>query len=394
MIYRMVNEERMPQVEDLWDYCFEHKDEPFFQYYFNEYCGKDNMVIGAFEEIGDTEKLRSMLHINPYMLNIRGVKQIAPYIVGVATAPEARGQHLFRPLLETALEVLRAQNMTFVTLMPIYAGIYLPYQFSYCYYRHQYKMPLAQLQPGAYGDGLAVEHIALDSAVLAPLYAKLTAAYNGVPERTPFQWNKLLSVHKLEKVQCAVVYRDGESQGYMLYSVADEVFTVIELLAADQQVRNRLLHYAALHQSSAKEFVWLAEAWDKSYLSFADQSRTGSVAPFMMARCLDARRALSQLVVPKTAVDGSVVLLLTDNVIERNNHLLKIDIAPEVVEVHSTMEAEEITMDMGTFTQMYFGTFTATELWEAGKIKATSLHKLQLLDELFPKCRTYINEYF
>ena len=30
MIYRMVNEERMPQVEDLWDYCFEHKDEPFF----------------------------------------------------------------------------------------------------------------------------------------------------------------------------------------------------------------------------------------------------------------------------------------------------------------------------------------------------------------------------
>lgn len=394
MIYRMVNEERMPQVEDLWDYCFEHKDEPFFQYYFNEYCGKDNMVIGAFEEIGDTEKLRSMLHINPYMLNIRGVKQIAPYIVGVATAPEARGQHLFRPLLETALEVLRAQNMTFVTLMPIYAGIYLPYQFSYCYYRHQYKMPLAQLQPGAYGDGLAVEHIALDSAVLAPLYAKLTAAYNGVPERTPFQWNKLLSVHKLEKVQCAVVYRDGEAQGYMLYSVADEVFTVIELLAADQQVRNRLLHYAALHQSSAKKFIWLAEAWDKSYLSFADQSLTGSIAPFMMARCLDARRALSQLVVPKTVAGGSVVLLLTDNVIERNNHLLKIDIAPEVLEVHSTMEAEEITMDMGTFTQMYFGTFTATELWEAGKIKAASLHKLQLLDELFPKCRTYINEYF
>ena len=89
-----------------------------------------------------------------------------------------------------------------------------------------------------------------------------------------------------------------------------------------------------------------------------------------------------------------MVLLLTDNVIERNNHLLKIDIAPEVLEVHSTMEAEEITMDMGTFTQMYFGTFTATELWEAGKIKAASLHKLQLLDELFPKCRTYINEYF
>ena len=31
------------------------------------------------------------------------------YIVGVATAPEYRGRHLFAPLLETAFSVLRRQ---------------------------------------------------------------------------------------------------------------------------------------------------------------------------------------------------------------------------------------------------------------------------------------------
>ena len=51
-------------------------------------------------------------------------------------------------------------------------------------------------------------------------------------------------------------------------------------------------------------------------------------------------------------------------------------------------------MDMGTFTQLYFGAFSAMELWEAGRIKCSDVRKLQLLDELFPKCRTYNTEYF
>jgi predicted acetyltransferase len=143
MTYRVVNEARMPQVMDLWDYCFEKKDDPFYQWYFAEYCGKNNMVIGGFDE---QDKLQNMLHLNPYMLNLRGTQQLTPYIVGVATAPECRGQHLFRPLLETAFEVLRSQNFPFALLMPINAGIYLPYEFSFCYYRHKYDMPLEKLQ--------------------------------------------------------------------------------------------------------------------------------------------------------------------------------------------------------------------------------------------------------
>ena len=85
MIYRVVNAERMPQVEELWDYCFEKRQEPFFQYYFNEYVGKNNMVIGGFEKFGPAdaegkqrEKLRTMVHVNPYMLRIRGEEQLTP----------------------------------------------------------------------------------------------------------------------------------------------------------------------------------------------------------------------------------------------------------------------------------------------------------------------------
>lgn len=406
MIYRVVNEERMPQVAELWDYCFEKRQEPFFQYYFQEYCGKNNMVIGGFEKVGPVdengkqrEKLRTMVHVNPYMLRIRGQERLTPYLVGVATAPEARGQHAFGPLLQTSFEVLRSEGFTFATLMPIYAGIYLPYEFAYCYFGLHYKMPLVDLArelAGAAGKELVVEREHLSKELLAPLYAKLTSQYNGVPVRTDFQWRKLLTVHGLEGMQCAVVYREGEACGYMFYYISEGCFTVHELLTDGYDVRNRLLQYAAMHQSAAKEFSWIAPAWDKTYLGFADQSLAPQVHPFMMARCLDARKALSELAAPQGAVSGDVVLLLTDKVIDRNNHLLKLYVDAGSVEVKSTIEQEEVIMDMGAFTQLYFGAFTATELWEAGRIrvKAGTEEKLALLDSLFPKQRNFINEYF
>lgn len=134
------------------------------------------MVIGGFDKVGEEEKLRTMLHVNPYMLHLRGQDMLVPYLVGIATAPEARGQHLLRPLLETAFEVLRSQGFPFVTLMPISAGIYLPYEFAYCYYRHEYKMPLAKLQPAAIGDDLSAERLDLVSLLQSVTEEKLSLA--------------------------------------------------------------------------------------------------------------------------------------------------------------------------------------------------------------------------
>lgn len=391
MIFRMINEQWMPQVMDLWDYSFEKKDEPFYQWYFSEFCGKDNMVIGGFDE---RDRLLNMLHLNPYMLQIRGFELLTPYIVGVATAPQARGSHLFKPLLKTTFDILRTQSIPFVLLMPIYAGIYQPYQFAYCYFRHQYSMQLSQLRMAAASGGLKVEYLPLNKEILSKIYYNITKQWHAVPKRTDFQWNKLLKVHGLEYVRCAVCYRQEEPAGYMLYQLKEGCFTVLELLAGSQQVKNRLLQYAAQHKSEAVTFNWLAESWDKTYLQFTDQQLSGSLQPFMMARCIDARLALSKLPVNSSISDGSVNVLLTDNVIDGNNHLLKLTAAEGKITAGSTTEQEDVTMDMGAFTQMYFGAFTASELAEAGLADCTDADKLQVLDGMFSKCRNFINEYF
>ena len=44
MDFRIINDETLPKIMELWDYCFEKNDTPFFKWYFNEYCLKENMV--------------------------------------------------------------------------------------------------------------------------------------------------------------------------------------------------------------------------------------------------------------------------------------------------------------------------------------------------------------
>jgi predicted acetyltransferase len=92
MEYKMVTPANLPQVMALWDYCFEKAGTPFFEWYFREYCLKNNLVLGGFAE--KTGQLANMLHLNPYNVLLRGRKEAMPYIVGVATAPGARGRHL------------------------------------------------------------------------------------------------------------------------------------------------------------------------------------------------------------------------------------------------------------------------------------------------------------
>ena len=177
MEFNKISEQDRMQVEELWDYCFEKREEPFFQYYFQHYCFEQNTVWGAQQE----GRLQSMLHLNPYVLALRGREQNIPYVVGVATAEAARGKHLMGELLQACFSALRKQGTDFVYLMPIYAGIYLPYGFSFCYERLKYswakgQLSLPELKQAREGCSISAGNIsAADSRleeVLGELYSK------------------------------------------------------------------------------------------------------------------------------------------------------------------------------------------------------------------------------
>ena len=120
------------------------------------------------------------------------------------------------------------------------------------------------------------------------------------------------------------------------------------------------------HLSDAANFEWLAEPGNLAYLDFAGSTYSGSLKPFMMARCINIRKALELLPVPQN-VSGEAVLLITDKFLPLNNGLLKITAQNGALTQASTIENEEIAMDSAAFTQLYFGTFSFEELVRAGK---------------------------
>lgn len=344
MIFRVVNEKRFPKVKELWSQCFEKQGTPFFEYYFNEYCLKNNTVLGGFDE---QDNLLTMLHLNPYMLRIRGAEILTPYIVGVATQEKARGKHLLGELLQMAFQILRSQNFPFVFLMPIAGEIYTPYDFAFVDFRQEYD--LAKIHGNSQYQ---LQKIEPAQKVLAPLYETFTKECNSVL-RTDFQWNKLLSVAKAENTQCELIKKNGKNCGYLFI---------------DKD--NKVTEYINLHNEA-----------------------TGDVKPFMMARCIDVRVALAKLNVMQCP-ECSFTILVGDDFIEENNHLLQITIQDGKLSFESTDLAEDFAMDIGVFTQLYFGVKDVLEFVEQGEILVNNSLKLAALSRLLPKRKTYINEYF
>lgn len=383
MRFRFAKSEDMDQVEALWDYCFEKREEPFFQYYFGQYSGKENKIYGAFLETAEGERLQSMVHLNPYKVRINGQEIELPYLVGVATAEEARGHHLMGEMLKHLFQEPEIRQLPFVFLMPINAGIYLPYDFAFTHCRHEYKVPSRAVEPLKAGEGISLKGKVSelsDEAVLAPLYKACTMEYNGVNLRPHKQWEKLLTVCRQEGMQLVVAYENGEQPaGYMLYHIADGTLEIFEMLYQDTGVRNALLRQAAsiAQQTEGCENIhWLAPVEDKAYLAFKDQSHTGSLAPFMMFRVINREAAIKMC-----QGDRHIVTEKCDN---------DSPMSQDNIALMETLNK----LSIASLTQLLMGTFTATELWEEGKIKDISTEERNLLDKVFSKKKNWINEYF
>ena len=87
-------------------------------------------------------------------------------------------------------------------------------------------------------------------------------------------------------------------------------------------------------------------------------------------------------------------MYVRDDVINLNNVLVKITVTPEGLLLDNSVDIPDVTMDIETLTQLYFGTFSVRRLLNNGKILVEQENLISLLEILFPVKNNYINEYF
>lgn len=112
----------------LWEEAFSEDSQSFDDYYFQEKL-KDNRIL-VLEEAG---RIDSMIHLNPYLLQVKNFRWRVDYLVGVATGKNCRHRGYMRRLLTQMMADMRAEEMPFCFLMPADEAIYRPFGFTYIY---------------------------------------------------------------------------------------------------------------------------------------------------------------------------------------------------------------------------------------------------------------------
>lgn len=140
MIKYLSNNEK-DNTRIIWENIFQEDTKKFLDYYYT-YKNSDNKILCKYVD----EKIVSMLHLNPYKLNINNKEFLSYYIVAVATLPEHRKKGYMGELLNKSLNDMYKENVPFTFLRPAKKEIYLPFDFEYIYNHNYLELNNCNLQ--------------------------------------------------------------------------------------------------------------------------------------------------------------------------------------------------------------------------------------------------------
>jgi len=388
MKFGLIGAEHDPTVRLLWAYCFE-SHEPFYSWYFREYYRREN-TLGALEN----GKLLSCLQLIPYKIFLRGKVFNTSYIVGVASLPEARRGGLVGQLLKASLEEMDKREQAVSLLMPFKGQFYYPYQWSFCYYHYKYTIPLEELKSVAktYGCFLPVQD-KKEIPQLNKVYNIFVGGKNGYILRSSENWRLLLEEHLGEKGYTYLLQEADSPQGYILYYLKDNKFIVREMAYTSFKAQKALLQFIYNHRSQVEMLDWHAPINDYIHFFLPDPQKGITLYPFLMARIVNVKRALTALSYPQ-AINQVLVIKVEDDLASWNDQTFSWQIKNEKAEIEVVDHKPQLIISVDALSQLYFGTVGAQELYCQERLKVTDEKYVKLLTEIFPCCNNYINEYY
>lgn len=388
MVQRILNEKDRSEVESLWDYCFEKKETPFFQWFFKNSFRFDR-TIGSFEE----DRLKSMLNLAPYLVTLRGNVYPSSYIVGVATWPEYRGKGEVRRLLAEALTKMDEWDEPFAILMPSRPEFYFPFDFRLYHYHLKYRVPMDEIRLLVDKSGTYREATVEDISKLNQLYERTFSVYDGRALRNRRKWLDWLEGTWSEggKAYLLLESTGGEPEGYLFYHLENNTFKITDWAAISQKARFRLMQFAYQHRAQAEQVEWDAPLDDPfQYLLPVTKDRIFYL-PFMTARIVNLQKLLPSLELP---FEGRIIMEVKDSLVENNQGTFLWQFQNGMGSVEKTEEPAGLKITIGGLSQWVFGQMNSRTLSQAGFLEILSQEQAEYLDRCLPLCAAYINEYF
>lgn len=356
----------------LWEKVFAEDSKKFLDYYYFIKT-RDNQIY-MIEEDG---AIRSMLHLNPYVLQVEEEQFRCHYIIAVATEAEYRKRGYMGELLRASMMDMYARKEPFTFLMPAAEAIYTPYDFRFVYKQNQAELLGKEGSPGVELKDAEIG----DAAEMAEFFRKYFAsAYQVYAIRDENYYQTMIFEQISENGGVRLMKQGGRIVGMFAY-------------AREKRVEIREPLYLPEYEEEFQKIVYELRAGEESpikILAAGGEEKTTKV-PVIMVRILHLQTLLESMHVKAgEKLDCSFAVL--DTIITANSRVWKLRGGGDnpAIQVQETEDSQGV-LTISALTSLLFGYKTLEEICGEEDVivseeLACELRKIQPLE------RVYLNE--
>lgn len=406
MEVRLLKQQEHGKTRLLWEKVFQEDSKAFLDYYYF-FKTRENSVYVVEED----EEIRSMLHLNPFLIQVGEGQFDGRYIIAVATEESYRKRGYMGMLLRKAMQAMYQEKQPFTFLMPAAEAIYTPYDFRFVYDQNVWKYTAVEKQEQ---KSLPVSEAGIgDGADLAAFFMEyFSERFQIYAVRDEQYYQTMLFEQQSENGGIAILKRSEKIVGCFLYGDEDglEIREPLYLKEYETEFWAAVGKVCEKHgQKEALVYAGISEEEKIGTVEFQKQK------PTIMVRILHLE-SLLRLLKTKAGEQIDCSFAVLDSILTQNSRVWKLqsspigeseegeeavkeaDVAKEVekqrlsdcetkIYVRETEDSEGV-LSIAALTSLLFGYKSVEEVAEEPDVFLSErlkgeLKKIQLFDKIY-----------
>ncbi len=346
-------------------------------------------VLGWF----DKDKLISQVAVYPMKVRIFNKTYEMGGLTGVGTYPEYANQGLMHKLLEKALKNMKKNHQTVSYLFPYSIPYYRRKGWEIISDKITFEINDYQLPKNKQVSG-EVERVSIESEVVKTAYNRFAMQTHGALIRDELAWNEYF-LWDPDDLMAAVYYNaDNEPDGYVLYSIREEVFHIKDMIFINEEARSGLWNFISAHFSMISKVIGNTYTDEPLAFLLEDADIEESISPYFMGRIVDLEEFISQYPFRTDTIERVWTFKMDDPILACNQGTFTLTISNDGKgKVVRTTEKTNDRIDIKTMTTMLLGYKRPDYLYKIGRL-VCSTETLAMLEDAIEQQTPYFSDYF
>ena len=338
MEVRLLKQQEHGKTRLLWEKVFQEDSKAFLDYYYF-FKTRENSVYVVEED----EEIRSMLHLNPFLIQVGEGQFDGRYIIAVATEESYRKRGYMGMLLRKAMQAMYQEKQPFTFLMPAAEAIYTPYDFRFVYDQNVWKYTVVEKQEQ---KSLPVSEAGIgDGADLAAFFMEyFSERFQIYAVRDEQYYQTMLFEQQSENGGIAILKRSEKIVGCFLYGDEDGLEIREPLYLKEYETE----FWAAVGKICEKH----GQKEALVYAGISEEEKIGTVEfqkkkPTIMVRILHLE-SLLRLLKTKAGEQIDCSFAVLDSILTQNSRVWKLQSSPigEIEEGEDTVKEADVAKEV------------------------------------------------